>query len=112
MDVRPPVGVVMFGRSGIVSIRAGESKTVGACTTCALCVPDSHVSKRHFEIFLDESGSCFVRDLGSTNGTYVNGTELSRFQAREIANGDVIDLQGGVGFLVLVFPRENLDRYL
>ncbi|HEU4523299.1 MAG TPA: FHA domain-containing protein [Thermoanaerobaculia bacterium] len=35
-------------------------------------VPDEFLSRKHFEIVIDEDGSVRVRDLGSRNGTFLN----------------------------------------
>jgi DNA-binding NtrC family response regulator len=46
---------------------------VGTSPACALRLTDHHVSRRHlgFEV---TDGQLRVRDIGSTNGTFVNGT--------------------------------------
>ena len=56
---------------------------------------DQHVSRRHCEVLLAEN-ALVVRDLGSTNGTFVNGirTELS-----PLGPDDVLTL-GGMKFVV------------
>lgn len=41
-----------------------------------LVINDSAASKRHAELFL-EGGELFLKDLGSTNGTIVNGQRIS-----------------------------------
>jgi pSer/pThr/pTyr-binding forkhead associated (FHA) protein len=43
----------------------------------AIFLDDVTVSRHHC-MFLIEDGSLEVRDLGSTNGTYVNGTRSDR----------------------------------
>lgn len=59
---------------------------------------DAQVSRRHAEIRME--GDIFLlADLGSTNGTTVNGVAIGR---REIVPGDRI----GVGGTVLLFDRE------
>lgn len=50
---------------------------VGRDPACDLPVPSRNVSKRHAEI-LHTMGSVLVRDLNSTNGTYVNGRRIDR----------------------------------
>jgi FHA domain len=35
------------------------------------------LSRNHAEVFCDVSGRVFIRDLGSSNGTYINGFRLS-----------------------------------
>ena len=36
------------------------------------------ISRRHCEFFMDAEGQVSVRDLGSKNGVYVNGTKLDQ----------------------------------
>jgi hypothetical protein len=49
-------------------------------------VPDTGVSRRHVEVFWDGK-TAILRDLGSTNGTLVNGHPVQDWQ---LADGDVI----------------------
>jgi hypothetical protein len=46
--------------------------TIGRASGCRIPIDDTHVSKVHARIFVHE-GRWFVEDLGSTNGTLVNG---------------------------------------
>lgn len=65
----------------------GET-TVGRSETAAIRVDDPRVSRRHARLFLDE-GSLIVEDLGSPNGTVVNGLRVAR---QELVAGDVLVL--------------------
>lgn len=47
------------------------------------------VSRMHAVVIRDESGSCTVRDLGSANGTYVNGVRIQTEHRLDV--GDVIN---------------------
>lgn len=49
---------------------------VGRDAQCDLVVPDRQVSRRHASIMLEENGYV-LKDLGSKNGTFVNGRELA-----------------------------------
>lgn len=49
--------------------------TVGKDPGCAICIDDSHVSRRHLEFTLRD-GYFFVTDLGSSNGTFINDDQL------------------------------------
>jgi hypothetical protein len=40
--------------------------------TCQLAHLDATLSRRHAEIFVD-NGQCYIRDLGSANGTWIDG---------------------------------------
>ncbi len=71
---------------------------VGRQPDCDLCFDLPRVSRRHCEIRSD--GTHFLlRDLGSTNLTWVNGRPLS--VARELCDGDLVQ----AGEVVLVFRR-------
>jgi pSer/pThr/pTyr-binding forkhead associated (FHA) protein len=39
-------------------------------------LPDTSISSSHCEITLDGSGKMFVRDLGSSNGTFIQGRRV------------------------------------
>ena len=61
---------------------------VGRKPECGIAVPDKTISRRHAELELTEAGTCYVDDLGSHNGTTVNGERLSA--RREVKSGDTI----------------------
>ncbi len=52
---------------------------IGRDEECDICIPSDLASKRHLEIYPD-GAAWWVRDLGSTNGTYLNNNllQLSR----------------------------------
>jgi pSer/pThr/pTyr-binding forkhead associated (FHA) protein len=62
-------------------------------------LPDTGVSRRHLEITWD-SQSAMLADLGSTNGTTVNGQPVQTWQ---LADGDVIR----IGHSSLVFRSQG-----
>ncbi len=47
--------------------------TIGRKSDASLCLPTGCISKEHAELDLGEDGTLVIRDLGSTNGSYVNG---------------------------------------
>jgi hypothetical protein len=53
----------------------GESVVVGRSRGCACVVGDPTVSRRHAVIRYGD-GAWWLRDLGSMNGTYVNGSRI------------------------------------
>jgi hypothetical protein len=61
---------------------------IGRLPTCTLVLADPNVSRRHAEVHRSD-GQVIVTDLGSTNGTLVNGLRVSSQQLRD---GDVITL--------------------
>jgi hypothetical protein len=62
--------------------------TVGRAPDRDLVIPDSEVSRQH-SLFRIEGQSYTIADLHTSNGTYVNGTRISRHQLRP---GDVVEL--------------------
>ena len=76
----------------------GPALTIGRDTAAQLCIPDRLMSRRHCAVEVSEGGS-FLRDLGSSNGTFVNGIPV---RERALEHGDRIR----VGESVLLF----LDR--
>jgi Protein of unknown function (DUF3662)/FHA domain len=65
-----------------------EKVTLGRLPECELAVADANVSRRHAEVRRGEDSSWQVADLGSTNGTKVNGTLISG--PRNLEDGDEI----------------------
>jgi eukaryotic-like serine/threonine-protein kinase len=63
---------------------------IGRSESAHFCLPDDRFFSRHHCIFEIAPPQCFVRDLGSTNGTYING---KRLETAHLKNGDRI--QGG-----------------
>ena len=56
---------------------AGHRRTVGRAGGCAISLPDdTYVSSLHARVFTS-GGRVLVEGLGSTNGTYLNGTKLT-----------------------------------
>ncbi len=71
----------------------GELFTLGSQTTvgkdpsaCTLVLQDSYMSSKHAEIKI-EAGSWILKDLGSTNGTYVNDKRVDK---QELVDNDFI----------------------
>ena len=70
---------------------------IGRSRECDVRVEDGNVSRRHAELSRDESSGWTVVDLGSTNGTEVNGRKVTK--RTSLDDGDRI----GVGGTELVF---------
>lgn len=69
-----------------VPLKEGNS-VIGRAAGCDVLVNDSSVSRRHARLSVAE-GACSVTDLGSRNGTYVNGVAI---EATTLNDGDRID---------------------
>ncbi len=66
--------------------------TIGSDPVCGLVLLDALVSKRHAEIGVKEDGSCWIRDLGSKNGTKVNGLPMREDKERLLKDGDRVSI--------------------
>lgn len=56
----------------------GGVQTIGRSADCSIPIRDRYLSRRHAELHAAQNGGWIVRDLGSANGTYVNGHRLAR----------------------------------
>jgi diguanylate cyclase (GGDEF)-like protein len=72
------------------------SMTVGRDSECELSIQMPGVSRRHCEFQLKD-GQVSVRDLGSTNGTWVNERRLDEGEIRTLEPGNLIHA-GGVAY--------------
>jgi len=78
----------------------GEN-VLGRDSECDVCIPVSGVSKKHLSITIS-SDSAYIKDLGSSNGTFINGSLVNR---ATLVNGDKIALPDLV--LQVVFVKEK-----
>src|SRR5690348_7616645 len=79
-------------------LREGVPLIVGRAPTCDLPVFDPTISRRHAELRSIDS-TLHLRDLGSSNGTFVNGEKVDDATA---APDDLVSF-GKVGFRVETF---------
>lgn len=95
---------------GTAELPLKHSKTVfGRAPECTVRVPSASVSRTHCEVSVTKDGSITVRDLGSSNGTYVN---QERIEQRPVTAGDLISF-GGFVFVVRVNGEpEEIDPEL
>lgn len=70
-------------------LQEGRSVVIGRGRDCDLPIPAPEASRRHCEIAC-EGNQFIVRDLGSTNGTFVNGEPLNA--AHVLRPGDRIEI--------------------
>lgn len=77
---------------GVVRLKLGSELVIGRQAGADLVLEDDLVSRRHVRLALD-GDDVVVEDLGSTNGTYVNGVRVSRGR---VAEGDRILVGGSI----------------
>ena len=86
--------------------------SIGRSEQCALVLKESFISLFHAEL-CSADGALLLKDLGSTNGTYVNERRAGQVQLKA---GDVVDLLAmrmiiGAGFVAADRPLP-LSRYV
>jgi pSer/pThr/pTyr-binding forkhead associated (FHA) protein len=75
--------------------------TVGRESINEIVFDDAEISRRHVRVTL-LAGRYIIEDLGSTNGTFLNGRRIEA--PAPLANGDVIDLGGSIRLTYLGPP--------
>ncbi len=89
---------------------AGDDLTIGRSEKCKLVLDDEELSRRH-AVIKHRNGSFEIEDLGSANGTYLNGESV---QTARLKSGDRIEMgslevavQIAAGALRLVIRRHG-----
>lgn len=63
------------GEKQEVEMEFEEKLVCGRSQSCDLCIDDKYMARNQF-VIEKENGSCYITDLGSTNGTLVNGIRI------------------------------------
>jgi len=95
--------VVLVGPDAGKRITVGEGVIIGRDVDGRGLVIDEGVSRRHMRVSRQADGTHLAEDLGSRNGTYVNG---QRIEAAPLQSGDKVAVGSGT---ILLFTRN--DRY-
>ncbi len=91
MEEGPQIGVQ-------IELIPGTSVEIGRDPENTIIINDPRISRHHARIFFASDGSVLVEDLGSTNGTFINGAQVSTAQPAVV--GDQIGLADFVRFRV------------
>ena len=89
-DSGPCLVVVEGEGSAGLAVALDREVTIGRDPACDVVLPSEDVSRRHARVSPDGEGHLLV-DLESTNGTHVNGWQVSK---RLLVNGDRIQIAG------------------
>jgi hypothetical protein len=79
--------VAAMGHEPGTTFDVGQGATFGRSNGADIRVDDPFASSAHARIF-DRGGFMYVEDMGSTNGTYLNGRQLKT--AERLSMGDTI----------------------
>lgn len=74
---------------GVTFPLEGEQLTIGRDSTNGVAINDAEVSRKHARLMF-QGGKYVIEDLGSTNGTFVNGQRLAG--PAVLKPGDVVSL--------------------
>ncbi len=101
---------VVAGRAIGMSVLVDDELLIGRHADGAgRLADDDEISRSHARISLDRSGFCAIEDLGSTNGTFVNGLRIAGPQTLSV--GDTIEV-GGTTLVVRELPIPSTERAL
>ena len=117
----PPLPAYLIVLAGgipgsMLRIQPGPTR-IGRAPDNTLALPDPTVSRHQATLRSDEDGRVWINDLGSTNGTFLNGRRLAALDPKPIHDGDRI--QFGLAIVVKFvrpdpyeeqFQREMFER--
>ncbi|MFF9506067.1 FHA domain-containing protein [Streptomyces sp. NPDC014724] len=86
----------------------GRVMRIGRALENELVVSDLQVSRHHAEFHATPDGRFEIRDLGSHNGTYVNGQPLSKSGSAFIGPNDIV----GVGHSTFRLVGDRLEEFV
>ncbi|HEY9895506.1 MAG TPA: FHA domain-containing protein [Candidatus Sericytochromatia bacterium] len=70
----------------------GASWLIGRNSTCAISIKSSSISRCHAVIGHCPDRGFYIMDVGSSNGTFVNGRRLAALEQRLLNDGDLVEL--------------------
>lgn len=85
----------------------GQTVSIGRASECTIPIRDRFLSRKHAEI-VSAGGDWILKDLGSANGTYLNGARVQR--DTRLQSGDRIRL--GDTEIVFLTREQTTDRFM
>ncbi|HYV97421.1 MAG TPA: adenylate/guanylate cyclase domain-containing protein [Gemmatimonadaceae bacterium] len=72
----------LVAADGVTSyeLHDGAMQVIGRAVQCDISIIDPTISRRHAELVPDDKG-LLIRDLGSSNGTFINGAKITEQRA-------------------------------
>ena len=88
--------VLRGGLPGTMFLIDAEETTLGRSSENSFPLDDMTVSRRHAAVRMDARGRVTLTDMGSTNGTFLNGSRVDADCPAPLEEGDRIQLGSGV----------------
>ncbi len=103
---RLAVLLVMTGPSTgqTIYLETKDHWVIGRGTGCDIVLQENSVSRQHCDVIFDPKGHWLVKDLKSSNGTWVNGQKISK---HVLESGDKIQL--GSSIIVKFVLQDELE---
>lgn len=83
------------------------SLIVGKGSEANVKLDNERISRNHLQLIYNSEGSLHVTDLGSTNGTFLNGFKLAAGEDKLLKPKDKLQLSGVNGILIVVEKANN-----
>lgn len=94
---------VVAGKAAGMMILVDDELIIGRLSEGAgRLAEDEEISRSHARVTVDAGGLCAIEDLGSTNGTFVNGLRMAAPQS--LSEGDTVEL-GATTLVVRELPQ-------
>lgn len=88
----------------LLRLESGEVWTAGRDSSNQIVIEDQKVSRKQFEVSR-KGQQYFINDLGSVNGTHVNGSALTPHQPLLLKSGDAISVLDNLFYFELHDPQ-------
>ncbi|MEW6213306.1 MAG: FHA domain-containing protein, partial [Acidobacteriota bacterium] len=93
VDERTITLVASDGRSFRIKLKANHDPVyIGRASGIAARIDDASISRLHCSLALRTSGEIVISDLGSSNGSALNGRPLAPHQSHAVQSGDIVEL--------------------
>jgi ABC transport system ATP-binding/permease protein len=90
----------------LVEITLEEGKAsewlIGRDATAAISLPESQISRSHAILKYTSDGQFYITDLGSTNGTLINGKRIEPDISNSVSLRDTINLAENAGIFLVI----------
>jgi hypothetical protein len=85
--------VASDGKNFRIKLKAGSDPAyIGRASGIAARIDDASISRLHCSLALRASGDVVISDLGSSNGSTINGHPLAPHQAHALQSGDIVEI--------------------